>query len=147
MVNTSKNNWDTCLTSTLWANHMTFIVTMGFTPFNLIYGTQALLPKECIIPTFNWLTPKYYAPERLLITRVNDLHWLHEWWNLLTCTHLTILQKHTVYWHKKHNLKQFEKGDTILCAFKSTKSNQTTSIAFGKDLIVSSSLFHTTWPC
>ena len=55
MVRTHKSNWHVHLFSTLWA-YRTFAKTaMAFTPFQLVYGWEAVLPIECEIPSL-WLT-------------------------------------------------------------------------------------------
>ena len=50
-VNRNKSNWHVMLFPTLWAYRMSVKTATGFTPFQLVYGTEALFPIECEIPS------------------------------------------------------------------------------------------------
>jgi hypothetical protein len=51
MIGIHKTSWHTMLFSALWA-YQTFVKSaMGFTPFRLVYGVEAILPIECEIPS------------------------------------------------------------------------------------------------
>ena len=51
IIITHKSNWHTMLFSTLWA-YRTFAKTAtGFTPFQLVYGLEVVLPIEYKIPS------------------------------------------------------------------------------------------------
>ena len=51
MVGDHKSNWNLTLVFTLWA-YITSVKTMtGFTPFQLVYGLEAVLTIECEIPS------------------------------------------------------------------------------------------------
>ena len=51
MVGDHKSNWNLTLVFTLWA-YITSVKTMtGFTPFQLVYGLEVVLPIECEIPS------------------------------------------------------------------------------------------------
>ena len=66
-------------------------MSIGTTPFNLVYGLDAILPMKFLIPTLrvakelNWTGPE-------LLERLEDLAKLDE-------THLTIV--HGMYAHKR----------------------------------------------
>jgi hypothetical protein len=50
-INLAKSNWHLMLYSTLWS-YRTFVKTAtGFSPFQLIYGLEAVFPIECQIPS------------------------------------------------------------------------------------------------
>ena len=51
MVGQAKSNWNLQLFSTLWAYKTTVKNSIGFTPFQLVYGLVATLPIECDIPS------------------------------------------------------------------------------------------------
>lgn len=51
MVGTHKSNWHLELFSTLWAYRTSVKISIGFTPFQLVYGLEELLPIECEIPS------------------------------------------------------------------------------------------------
>ena len=45
-VGNKTQTWDKHLNATLWAYHTSFKSSLGFTPFHLVYGQEALLPIE-----------------------------------------------------------------------------------------------------
>jgi hypothetical protein len=51
LVNVNHNNWDVMLFTTLWAYQTTYIVTTHFTPFELVFCTQPIMPIEFMVPT------------------------------------------------------------------------------------------------
>ena len=55
LVRTHKSNWHVQLFSALWAYQTSAKTATGFTPFQLIYGLEVVLPIECEIPSL-WLT-------------------------------------------------------------------------------------------
>ncbi|MCO5596584.1 hypothetical protein L7F22_050649 [Adiantum nelumboides] len=50
-VSESRTDWDQKLHSTLWAYRVAYKTSIGTTPFNMVYGIQAILPLEFLIPT------------------------------------------------------------------------------------------------
>jgi hypothetical protein len=51
IVHDSKKDWDSKLTTTLWAYRTTYNVTTCATPFSLVYGIEAILPIKFEIPS------------------------------------------------------------------------------------------------
>ncbi|MCY6525053.1 hypothetical protein, partial [Actinobacillus pleuropneumoniae] len=45
-------NWEEKLKDALWAYRITWKVTTGFTPYQLVYGKEVMLPIEFQIHTF-----------------------------------------------------------------------------------------------
>jgi len=45
-VNTHKTNWNHMVFSTLWAYHTIIKSSTRFTPFQLVYGIESMLPIE-----------------------------------------------------------------------------------------------------
>ena len=50
MVGENKSNWHLIIFFTLWAYRTSMKTTTGFTPFELVYGLEAVLPIQCQIP-------------------------------------------------------------------------------------------------
>jgi transposase InsO family protein len=50
-ISSSATNWDDKLWSALWAYCTAYKVTTQFTPFQLVYGQEAILPIEFEIPS------------------------------------------------------------------------------------------------
>ena len=49
MVEDHKSNWNLTLFSTIWAYRTSVKTTSGFTPFQLVYGLEDVLPIKCQI--------------------------------------------------------------------------------------------------
>ena len=47
----SRRDWELKLQSALWAYCVAFKTTISTTPYNLVYGLDAILPMEFLIPT------------------------------------------------------------------------------------------------
>jgi hypothetical protein len=46
LIEDNPHQWHTLLTYALWANHTTTKVSTGCTPFQLVYGQEAIMPTE-----------------------------------------------------------------------------------------------------
>ncbi|KAL6199800.1 hypothetical protein ACLB2K_029582 [Fragaria x ananassa] len=62
MVHEYKGGWSTHLPDTLWAYRTSPRSATGFSPYSLVYGSEAVLPVELMIPSARVLA-------------VNDLEW------------------------------------------------------------------------
>ncbi len=51
LVNANRTDWDVMLDTILWAYWMTYKMTTQYTPFELVYGTQPIMPVEFVVPT------------------------------------------------------------------------------------------------
>jgi hypothetical protein len=51
MIGIHKTSWHTMLFPALWAYQTSIKSATGFTPFQLVYGVEAILPIECKIPS------------------------------------------------------------------------------------------------
>jgi hypothetical protein len=52
-INSSKSNWHLILHSTLWGYRTSVKTAIDFSPFQLVYGLEAVLPIQCQIPYLN----------------------------------------------------------------------------------------------
>ena len=51
IVGESRTDWEQKLHSALWAYRMAYKTAVGSTPFDLVYGINAILPMEFLVPT------------------------------------------------------------------------------------------------
>jgi transposase InsO family protein len=92
MVGKQKSNWHVQLFSALWAYRNSMKTTTSFTPFQLIYGLEAVLSIECEIPSLRLtveLLPNTTNEEQCLlylshlneirqdVTLANEMHQKH----------------------------------------------------------------------
>ena len=71
IIGIHKSNWHTMLFSSLWAYQTSVKTSIGFTPFQLVYGLEAVLPIECEIPSLQ------LAIELLPATSEEEKHFLY----------------------------------------------------------------------
>jgi hypothetical protein len=67
-INLTKSNWHLMLYSALWAYQTSVKTATGFSPFQLVYGLEAVLPIECQIPSL-----------KLAVQLLPDTSPLEEW--------------------------------------------------------------------
>jgi hypothetical protein len=70
IIGIHKTSWHTMLFSTLWAYRTSMKSATGFTPFQLVYGIEVVLPIECEIPSLKLvveLLPNTSAEEERLL--------------------------------------------------------------------------------
>ena len=51
MVHEYEGGWSEHLLETLWAYRSSAKTATGFSPFSLVYGTEAISPVELLVPT------------------------------------------------------------------------------------------------
>ena len=51
IVENSRTDWELKLYSALWAYRVAYKTAIGTTPFNMVYGLDAILPMEFLLPT------------------------------------------------------------------------------------------------
>ena len=54
-VGDKTQTWDKHLNAALWAYRTSFRASLGFTPFHLVYGQEALFPIEVELPSLKVL--------------------------------------------------------------------------------------------
>ena len=71
IIEIHKSNWHTMLFSALWAYRTSAKTATGFTPFQLVYGLEVVLPIECKMPSLK------LAIELLPTTSEDEKHFLY----------------------------------------------------------------------
>jgi hypothetical protein len=113
MIGIHNMNWHTMLFSTLWAYQTSVKSTIGFTPFQLVYGIKAIFPIECEIPCLKLaveILPNTFTEEECLLYLMQ----------LYETRHYAILfietqKKHFKAQHEKHVKPHvFSEGDLVL---------------------------------
>jgi hypothetical protein len=76
-INSAKSNWNLMLYLTLWAYRTSIKISTGFSPFQLIYGLEAVLSIKCQIPSLK-LAVQFFTDTSPLEERLLYLEWLNE---------------------------------------------------------------------
>ena len=66
VVEQSRTDWEQKLHSVLWAYRTSYKMSVGTTPFNLVYGLDAIMPIEFLIPTLRVATELEWTKHKLL---------------------------------------------------------------------------------
>ena len=77
IVSDSQTDWELKLPSVIWAYRTAYKTAVGTTPFELVYGQNAILPIEFLVPTLRVATELEWTGHELS-ERVNDLEKLDE---------------------------------------------------------------------
>ena len=76
-VTKNKRDWHERLPEALWAYRTTVRTTTGCTPYNLVFGSEAVLPLEVQIPSLRIVT-QLTTPDENVQVRLAELEALDE---------------------------------------------------------------------
>ena len=113
MVGKHKSNWHMQLFSELWAYRTFAKTTTAFTPFQLVYGLEAVLPIECEIPSLRLtveLLPHTTDEEQCLLY-LSHLDEIHQDAALANETHQKRIKKR---YDRVVRPRTFWEGDLVL---------------------------------
>ena len=114
ICNNQRNDWDLRVNAVLWAYRTTCKKLTGHTPFSLVYGQEAVMPMEYILPSLRvtqitGMTDIATVEERLaqLLTLEED--------RFIAGFHQTVQKAREKAWHDRHiKNKTFQIGDLVL---------------------------------
>lgn len=113
MVSTNKRDWHDRLPEALWAYHTTVRTTTVCTPFNLVYGSEAVLPLEVHLPSLR-IARRLTNPNENTQVRLAELEALDE-------KRLAVQQRLEIYqaqiagaFNKRVKFRSFKIGDLVL---------------------------------
>ena len=128
-VQTHRKDWSDKLQEALWAYIITYKNSIGFTPYQLVYGKQVLLPIEFQIHTFKLaanLGIDLSEAQKERIMQLNQLDQMRQ----ASIEHNILIQQQRVHWLDKFvKKKQLKVGDWALLfdsKFKNFKAKFTT---------------------
>ncbi len=78
LVNANKMDWDVMLVIALWAYQTTYKVIIQYTPFELVYGIQLIMPIEIAVPTKRVRDLPQENLDKAIKVRMGDLFRLYE---------------------------------------------------------------------
>ena len=113
VVDGNRSQWAKKLPSVLWAYRTAYKTTVGSTPFELVYGLNAILPIEFFMPTLR-VAAELEWNGHVMSNRFSELQQLDE--RRLTAVHAMYVEKRRrKAWHDKNlRLQAFKEGDLVL---------------------------------
>ncbi|MCO5599314.1 hypothetical protein L7F22_053415 [Adiantum nelumboides] len=78
IVSEKKLDWDDKLDSAVWAFRIAFKVATRMTPFKLVFGIEAVVPMEYVIPSLRLSVQHWMSPEDSISHRQKELLKLEE---------------------------------------------------------------------
>ena len=114
IVGTSRTDWEMKLHSALWAYRVAFKTAIGTTPFNLVFGLDAILPMEFLIPTLRVAKDLEWTGHELS-HRIDELEQLDEFCLRSVVAAMYAHKRWLKKFHDAHIInKEFKKGDLVL---------------------------------
>ncbi|KAL3682255.1 hypothetical protein R1sor_000277 [Riccia sorocarpa] len=118
-------DWDRKLNRALWVYRTTYKVTTGYTPFQLVYGQEAILPVEFLVSTLRVLTSYHppgasdlaeggISPVDPITERVHALHQLTEKRIQALYTQYVIQARRKQQFDQKVKHRDIRKNDLVL---------------------------------
>ncbi|MCO5591119.1 hypothetical protein L7F22_045097 [Adiantum nelumboides] len=72
-VYNKPKEWDKHLQAALWAYRTSYKTSLGYTPFHLVYGKEALLPIEVQLSSLKFLARDEMNPKQKVLQRILEL--------------------------------------------------------------------------
>ena len=114
VVSNSRKDWVDRLVEATWAYNTTWKTTIGFPPYELVYGKNALLLIEFelnILRMAAHLDLDLSHAHKEILLKLNGL----DEYRMQALLHIEVVQVQRKIWHdKKIKEKQFQKGDLAL---------------------------------
>jgi hypothetical protein len=113
-ISKSRTNWDTKLFAALWAYRTAYKVTTGCTPFQLVYGLEAILPIELEMESLRIAIDERLGEMESHQSRLQDLEKLDETRKDAVLRMEAIQKRRKSYYDSKLKPKVFEVNDWVL---------------------------------
>ena len=113
-VQNAMTDWDSKLIDALWAYRTAYKVTTKFTPFQLVYGQEAILPVKLELPPLRIAIEERLSDSESLQERITMLEKLDEVRNQAYLNMAAIQKWHKTYYDSKMKSKILTADDLVL---------------------------------
>jgi hypothetical protein len=113
-ISKTRTNWDEKLFAALWAYRTAYKSTTGFTPFQLVYGLEAILPIELEVESLRIAIDERMGDTESLEARFQDLVRLDEERSAALLRTEAIQKRRKSYYDSKIKPKTFRINDWVL---------------------------------
>ena len=113
IVSDSRTDWDQKLHAALWAYRVAYKPKLHTTPFNLVFGLNAILPIEFLMPTLRIANELEWNGHELS-DRVNELEKLGELCLKIVAALLALKRRQKEFFDMHVKPKKIKVGDYVL---------------------------------
>ena len=113
-VGEKAQTWDRHLNAALWAYRMSFKASLGYTPFHLVYGQEAILPIEVELSSLRVLVREGGNVKEKLKQRILDLEKLTLNREAAMEHYAEEADKRRIKFNKKLAVKEIKEGSLVL---------------------------------
>lgn len=112
IVHEHTTGWHEYLPLALWAYWTSRRSSTCYTPFSLVYGSEAVLPIEILVPTTQLMLPD--DEEEIMVSRMADLEVIEEKWQIAQDCLTKYTHRMQQTYNKKVQIHTFQEGDLVL---------------------------------
>jgi ribonuclease HI len=113
LLEDNKRAWDSKLKFALWADRVTTKKSLGLSPFQLVYGIEAVFPTQLAMPVANLLQDYEGEPNHVL-RRIHQMVEVQQIREQVLDRAYNRQQKIKQAFDRKNKKKEFEQGDLVL---------------------------------
>eukprot|EP00253_Pinus_taeda_P004059 PITA_04059 len=118
VCDTQRSHWDVCVPTVLWAYRTTCKKLTGQTPFRFVYGVEAMMPIEYIVPSLHTVACIGMVNHKDMEEKFMQLAELEED-SFLARFHQQVQKECEKTWHDQHiKMCTFKKGGLSQCKQK-----------------------------
>ena len=117
-ISENRRDWDTKLSSALWAFRTAYKVSTGLTPFKLVYGLEAIVPMEFVVPSLRVAMTEKLLPEDSVENRVDQLMQLEE--DRIQSSYIaSVIRNRRTDWVNRHQKQKIFKEQDLVLVYRS----------------------------